>query len=472
MGGSSIICDVWLDDCLDEITMTLPLSFSCDSYTADWETGEITFAYSSRLENGTEYHFTETLTVPLPEDKSRTLHPAIERMCEMIHMTLGVSYFKMFGPTVITHPYTFSSEQVAYWELLYTHGLGEYYYTNQLDYRGKVRVEGRVGDVQSVELHSSQKALVLHGGGKDSIVSVEVIKKAGIEFDLFAVNHSGIQKGVADVMHKPIYTIVRKIDQQLIDMSKAGEVYTGHVPISAVYATLAMLYALLHGYTYVVTSNEESAVYGNISYLDMIVNHQWSKSQVFESATRAYLSSICGNSLDFFSLLRPLYEIRIAQLFSKFSEYFEVFSSSNHNFTISSDGKSQRWDVEFSKGKVEFVWALLSAFLSKEDMLRTFQIDVFSREDRLPIFQQLLGEKDVKPLDCVGTPEETIVALYLCYNRGEWNDTPIMMYFIHEVLPKHKDAIDSYTSYVMEWGDDSHIPHHFTNALRDMLATV
>lgn len=451
--------------------MPKPVSFSCTSYTADWSTGVLTFSYETHLEDGVTHTFTETLHVPLPSDLQRTTQPAVERMCEMIHLTLGVSYFKVFGPTVITHPYVFTQEQTDYWKLLYTHGLGEYYYTNSLDFRD-VQIEGVIGDGEVTPVELSERSLILHGGGKDSIVSVEIAKKADMDFDLFAVNHSGIQEAVAEVIGKPIHTIKRQVDMHMVELSKSGTVYNGHVPISAVYASLAMLYAVLHDYAHIIVSNEESAVYGNVDYLGIHVNHQWSKSQAFESATRGYLASICGTSLQFFSLLRPLYEIRIAQLFATFPQYFEHFSSSNHNFTLSHDGKKKRWDVDFSKGKVEFVWALLSAFLSKQDMLRIFEEDIFSREDRLHVFKQLLGEEDIKPLDCVGTPEETIYALYLCYQRGEWNDAPIMTYFVNDVLPKHVAQMDEYKSLVMGYGDDSHIPDTFRRALKSMLETL
>ncbi len=446
-----------------------PKAFFFTTYTADWDTGTLTFSYRTELEDGIRHDFTETLQIPGTIDRSRAEHPSVLRVCEMIHMTLGVSYFKMFGPTEIIHPYAFSPEQARYWELLYTQGLGEYYYTNQLDFEGLVHVASTGTSEIDTLLPLRDRALILHGGGKDSIVSVEIAKKAGIDFDLFAINEYDIQKSVAEVIGKQTCSVKRTVDQHMIDLNKEGNVYNGHVPISAVYASVAFLYALLFDYAYVVVSNERSAVYGNVQYKGMMVNHQWSKSQEFESVTRAYLAGITGKQLEFFSLLRPLYEIRIAQLFSRFPQYFEVFSSSNHNFTIDQSGKKRRWNTDFSKGKVEFVWALLSAYLPKDDMLRIFEEDIYSRLDCLEKFQELLGMKDIKPLDCVGTPEEMIVAMYHCMQRGEWNDTPIMRYFIETVLPLKQEQIDDFITECMSYDDDSHIPAVFTSALSAIL---
>ncbi len=449
----------------------IPKSFTFTKYTADWTAGILTFSYATELVDGTKHEFTETLQIPGVIDIQRASHPSVARVCEMIHMTLGVSYFKLFGPSEIVHPYSFTPSQASYWELLYTQGLGEYYYTNGLDFQGRVHFAASEGVKQSDVLPPQQRALILHGGGKDSIVSVEIAKKAGMDFDLFAVNEYDIQKAVAEIIGKKTCSIKRTVDQHMIELNKEGNVYNGHVPISAVYATVAFLYALLFDYAFVVVSNELSAVYGNVMYKGMNINHQWSKSQEFESATRSYLAGIVGDSLQFFSLLRPLYEIQIAKIFTNYPQYFEVFSSSNHNFTLDQSGEKRRWSVEFSKGKVEFVWALLSAFLPKSEMLRIFQEDIYSRIDCLDRFKELLGVKDIKPLDCVGTPQEVIVAMYLCSLRGEMNETPVMKYFLEEVLPSRIESIQDDLAECFRYGDDSHLPEAFKSALSAILKT-
>jgi hypothetical protein len=51
----------------------------------------------------------------------------------------------------------------------------------------------------------------------------------------------------------------------------------------------------------------------------------------------------------------------------------------------------------------------------------------------------LLGVVDIKPFDCVGTPEEVIVAFYLASKQGEYRDDVVMEFFEKEVLPKVED---------------------------------
>lgn len=440
--------------------------FDFSSYTADWATGKLSFTYTIGLEDGTVHPFTETLTFDQSIPTDRVHHQCVTQLLEMIHLTLGVSYFKLFGPTEIRHHYLLDAQQAEYWNTFYTQGMGEYYYVNTLLFEGKVTFEVTQNAPRAHEniLELQNKSLVLHGGGKDSATSVEIVKKAGIEFDLFAMNGYDIQLAMAETMGKKLALIKRTIDPRIIELNQSGNVYNGHVPIAAIYSVLALMYAVIYDYRYVIVSNEKSAVYGNVEYEGMTINHQWDKSMEYEALLRNYVKHSVAANVDYFSLLRPLYEIHIVKIFTQFTQYFEVFSSSNHNFKINNDGKKKRWDTEYSKGKVEFVWALFSAFLSKQDMIRIFQEDIYSDLQLLPKFEELLGVKDIKPLECVGTPDEMKVAMYMCYERNEFNDTPIMQYFISEILPTLQD-IDALKSEVFSYGDDSYIPMVFKEAL-------
>jgi UDP-N-acetyl-alpha-D-muramoyl-L-alanyl-L-glutamate epimerase len=445
-----------------------PKYFEFTTTTADWESGELSFSYRVELENGTVHEFSEKLVLPEPVEQSKGASPAVQAALRLVHMLLGTSYFKLFGPAEIRHHYRISELEADYWNTMYTQGMGEYYYVNDLEFEGRVSFPFEVGyqpEMPEGRMEVGNRALIMHGGGKDSIVSVEIARKAGVEFDLFAMNESDIQQAVAGVMGEKTSAIKKTIDPRLIELNKAGTVYNGHVPIAAIYSALAVLYGLLRGYRYVVVSNEHSATYGNVDYKGLKVNHQWDKSESYEDLFRSYLKQNITSDLEFFSLLRPLYEIKIAEIFSHFPQYFEAFSSSNHNFLLDSSGIKKRWSVDYSKGKVEFVWAILSAFLPRREMLRIFQEDIYARADVLDKYKELLGVKDIKPLECVGTPEETQVAMYLAHKRGEFEDTPVMRYFVSDVLPTIQNTIAALTNDAFSYGDDSRIPSPFKEAL-------
>ena len=444
--------------------------FEICTFIVDHPTGRILFSYKIHMTSGKHIEFTEELTLPKPLDESLTNEPSVMKTLSALHMLLGTSYFKMYAPELITHPYTLSKIEADFWHSIYTKGMGEFYYVNNLDPWKLQPFE--YNTLQSPPLlleHKTRpnlqlKALVLHGGGKDSLTSVEIVRDSGVNFDLFSLNISPIQELAAQAVSQDVRVVKRVVDQHMVEMTQSGQAYTGHVPISVIYAFVALLYALIHGYDSIIASNEAGADYGNVNYHGMQVNHQWAKSLEAERLTQQYISNVITENVSYFSLLRPFHEIKIVEMFSRFEKYFTSFSSSNHHFTIQ-DGKSLRWDLSYSKGKVEFVFALFAAFLPKEKVMTIFEEDLFARSDVLPRYQELLGRKGVKPLDCVGTSEETAVAMYVAHQGGEYKGEPVMSYFEKEILPSVSGNIKKMQDQVLSYGNDSGIPGIFKDAL-------
>lgn len=435
--------------------------FSISSYHIDYISNKIDFKYENFLEDGEILSFVDTITFPFQLIEDEMQRVDVKAALVAIHMIIGTSYFKMYAAQKITHPYQLTTDQAAFWNTMYIQGMGEFYYTNNIDFRDCTYFTPaeNTSNVTPQSAFSSEKALILHGGGKDSLVSVELTKTAKIEYDLFCLNKSSIQEIAAKAVGKELLYVDRKLDDGMLSKTRSGEVLNGHTPIVTVYACVAVLYALLGKYSFVVASHEASANYGNIDYLGMTVNHQWDKSLEAELLIQQYISQNITCDVTYFSLLRPYHELKIVQIFSHYPQYFTKFSSSNHNFT-QEEGKSSRWDLTYSKGKVEFVFALFSAWVSKDSMLQIFEDNYFDHAELLQKYKELLGIVGVKPLDCVGTPEETSLALLMASERGEYKDTPIMKYFESEVLPKlNRDQLNRA---VLSYGDDSHIPKLFT----------
>lgn len=445
--------------------------FTISSYHIDYEKNHIDFVYETHLEDGEILTSVDSLTLPFHLDGHDMERVDIKAALEAIHMIIGTSYFKMYAPKKIVHPYAFKPEQATFWNTMYTQGMGEYYYVNAIDFRkyALFSSDNKESSSHLSSFFSSDKALVLHGGGKDSIVSVEIAKKAEMDFDIISLHKSHIQELAAEAIGKKLINVERKLDQQMLAKTKSGEVLNGHTPIVTVYAFIAVLYALINKYSYIVASHEASANYGNVEYLGMQVNHQWDKSIDAEKLIQTYIAHNITCDVTYFSLLRPLHELTIVEIFTHYPQYFTKFSSSNHNFT-QVDGTSSRWDLTYSKGKVEFIFALFSAWVTKDTMLHIFDDIYFDHNELLQRYKELLGVVGVKPLDCVGTPEETALALYLASKNGEYSDSPIMKYFESEVLPKLN--IDELKNEVFAYGDDSCIPDQFKQALKSMLTNT
>lgn len=58
-----------------------------------------------------------------------------------------------------------------------------------------------------------------------------------------------------------------------------------------------------------------------------------------------------------------------------------------------------------------------------------FGADLFTHKRLLPLFRQILGIEGFKPLDCVGEPEEIILAMQYARRRGEYLNEPAMQLF-------------------------------------------
>lgn len=184
-------------------------------------------------------------------------------------------------------------------------------------------------------------------------------------------------------------------------------------------------------------SNEKSANEGNTIMDGLSINHQRSKSEQFESAFGQYIVQYISPDLKYFSLLRGMYEIKIAQLFSHYFDYFDTFSSCNNNFKLIEEHKTTDLRRCGICPKCAFVYSILRPFLADEEMMSIFGQDLYANEQLLPLYEQLLGIDGIKPFECVGTNEEVTYAMYLhyLYIKDTCPFPPIIAMFVQKVLP-------------------------------------
>src|SRR5699024_822506 len=82
-------------------------------------------------------------------------------------------------------------------------------------------------------IRDGRRVLVAVGGGKDSIVSIEGLRRAGYDVGLFAVNSYEPIEATAAVAGLPLHVARRTLDPTLFDFNAAGAP-NGHVPVTAV----------------------------------------------------------------------------------------------------------------------------------------------------------------------------------------------------------------------------------------------
>ncbi len=274
-----------------------------------------------------------------------------------------------------------------------------------------------------------RRALVPVGGGKDSLVTVDTLTRAGEAFTLFAVNPKGPIRATLDAGAAPAITVTRTLDPELFRLNAAGA-FNGHVPITAIVALAALTAAVWHGFDRVVLSNERSADVGNVGD----VNHQWSKSSAFEGLLRRELARAVSLDLDLFSLVRPLSEIAVAERFARSFRWDDVFSSCNRNFHLTGDGPAGRWCRDCPKCR--FVFLALAPFLRRDRILAIFGGDVLDDPAQIEGFRELAGFAGHKPFECVGETGEAAAALAVLSRRWPWSETAVLKALEPELAPE------------------------------------
>ena len=347
----------------------------------------------------------------------------IDRLVFDIGMVELVSYWKCAcPPTVRVLCGGLTEAQIAFWKKLYWNGLGEFYYTNGISETPEafmqfgvvVRADGipRSSEFGTNDCVSQLRPLtsdlgtylVPVGGGKDSVVTLELLRRAGKSIRPLIMNPRGATVECARVAGFPmdeVLVIRRTIDPTLLELNKQGYL-NGHTPFSAMLAFYTRLASVLSGVPNVALSNENSANESTVA--GSYVNHQYSKSLEFEDDFRAY-----APDFRYFSFLRPLSELQIAMLFSRFTQYHDVFRSCNVG------SKQDIWCGHCAK--CLFAYIILSPFIAPERLNQIFGKPLLDDLTLEHEFLQLIGEAETKPFECVGTVSEVRQALAMTIRR-------------------------------------------------------
>lgn len=396
-------------------------------------TGTIRFSYAVIRRHAT-LEFTEKLILPRFSPARQAASAELEhRLYDQLLLMLGVSYWKLYCPGAIdTGAVTLTAPQATFWNTVYTKGLGEFFYKNKIDFRGLVQFPYRgTSSPAPVSCPADDRCLVQLGGGKDSVVTSELLVRQKRPFVFACLNPKPVHERMAKLIGNPLVTAKRVIDPRLLELNRMGDVYNGHVPISAIYAFVDLILAALGGYRYIIASNEESANYGNVTYLGDQINHQWSKSSEFEQLFIDYVARFITSDITYFSLLRPLTEIHIVKLFAGFPKYFGVFTSCNTNFRIAKE-PARLWCGACPK--CAFVFLLLAAYLPRQMVFEIFGKDLFTDFSLLSTFKALLGLGAFKPFECVGTPAESRFALWTVMEKDTY-EADVIIKTLQLLLP-------------------------------------
>lgn len=367
--------------------------------------------------------FTERLTFPAGGQHDVVATPVFQRLLNLTALVLGVSYFKLTAPLRIAPSFALSAAELAFALDVYENGLGEFYARNNLKRFGLIRIDAPLADFTALAPSLKDRALLPIGGGKDSLVSEELLAAAGVDFTPFAVNPKGPILGSTDKIGRPPLYVTRTLDPTMLLLSKQPGYYNGHVPSTAINSMIAALTALLFSYNRIILSNERSASEGNVEFDGREANHQHSKSLDFERLIAGILADATGGALGYFSLLRPYSEARIAALFARETRFDHVFSSCNENFKLAGNA-GPLWCGKCPK--CHFVFLIFAPVMDKARLIGIFGQNLLAQASHEHSFRELTGLAGQKPWECVGEIEEAAACLYALTSRSEWADEPIV----------------------------------------------
>ena len=384
--------------------------FLYNSYSIIHKEDAIHIEYEFEIPNLTK--FNPSLKILKKDFKIKNLDSKyVENMVFHIGLIELISYWKCTcSPNVIIKCGFLNEEQINWWKKLYFYGLGELFYTNKIktNMQDFMNIEciQTCNNIEYEKIESESNGYIIPvGGGKDSVVTLELLKNLEEDNCAFIINPKPTTlecAKIAGFTDDKIIEVYRVLDKKIIDLNAKGFI-NGHTPFSAMLAFVSYFVAYLLSKKYIALSNEDSANESNV--IGEKVNHQYSKSFEFECDFEEYVEKYLKAPVKYFSFLRPLNELQIAKIFSKYEQYHKVFKSCN----VGSKGENWKWCCECAK--CLFPYIILSPYLYKEKLVDIFGIDLYEKKELLNIFNDLLGKGENKPFECVGTYEEVNFAV-------------------------------------------------------------
>lgn len=440
--------------------------FTYEKFLIEKSVEEIKLTYFFILSEGLV--FKPTITIP-KKNLNFVVDIDDERLKNIVFhigMVELISYWKCTcSPKVVLKAGALNETQQKWWQKLFYKGLGEFLYINEINVNMHefVNFENCNAEIYAKnEFNLKQENIIPIGGGKDSLVSLEILSALKDKNTCLILNPRGAtidSATLAGYNMNEVFEIERKIDPLLLELNSEGFL-NGHTPFSALLAFICVLSAFLLGKKYIVLSNEDSANESNIENTD--INHQYSKSFEFESDFNTYVKDFINDEVAYFSLLRPLTELQIARLFTQNKKYLSIFKSCNVG------SKTNTWCGACSK--CLFVYIMLSPFLKTHELTKIFAKELFADESLLYTFNQLIGIESVKPFDCVGTREEVNASLQMTIEKYQESKLPLpylLKYYSEKIA---KPVCDDAVSLLNHYNEENFLPKEHKELLYKSLA--
>jgi hypothetical protein len=332
----------------------------------------------------------------------------LDRALWLAWVLAGTSYYKAFPTREVKLPTALDAWQVRFLDTVYQEGLGQFAYENGLTREDLAHFAGD-GERLTATTYAGDGVLSLQSGGKDSLLVADLLERQGVDYQPWFVASGEHHPRVLDGLAKPLAAARREIDRAGLAWAAEAGGLNGHVPITYILQSYALVQAILSGRRQVLVAVGQEGVEPHAEIGDLAVNHQWSKTWPAEQLFAEYVRRYISPDLQIGSPLRQLSEVKIAQLFAERSwgRFGRQFSSCNvANYRQNADNRELKWCGNCPK--CANMYLMFAPFVAAEELKALFEgQDLFTKQSLDYTYRGLLGVDGVmKPFECVGSVEE------------------------------------------------------------------
>lgn len=374
------------------------MSFKFLGYELDKKTGLASFNYQSEDDKLTEKVQFEVEPGEIDEE-------ALNRAMFLAFIAIGTSYYKARAGQEVELETELTKEQANFFTKMYQEGMSQFAFENGLTRDNLAKFEAKRSESRPVgPAELSEKSLVTISGGKDSLLSAEIISEGDAEWRAMYITAQESYPSIIDKFGKPI--IVRRfIDKE--GLKKIGGM-NGHVPVTIINEAISLVQAILINANHVEFGIGEEGIEPHAFIGDLPVNHQWSKTPEAQDLIHQYVKRFIASNLSVGSMLSRYSELEIAEMFAKkcWKKYGTEFSSCNvANYKQDADNRTLKWCGKCAKCANSYL--LFAPFVPCAEQKKLFGHDLFEDPELTRIFMGLLGVDGVmKPFECVASTTE------------------------------------------------------------------
>lgn len=373
--------------------------------------------------------FRETYEFPV----AVAIDPGTAGVLDLLAMVAAVSYAKAFAPCVVSAPalaLTRAGRELV--ESAYGDGMAEFAHHTGIEEPVRldaVEVREAPPGIAGAVAPAGGGVLVPIGGGRDSCVVATAL--APLRPMLLSIGGSDAARRVAAASGAELVVVDRAIDAQILELNAAGAP-NGHVPITAITMLASTVAAASLGAGCVVMANEASASNPTRSIGGRSINHQHSKSAVFETLLHAALGSV-GSRVVCVSALRNRSDTEIARVFARRCAHLHAdFVSCNRANLRDASRRSVRWCGECPKCRS--ICLSLAPHMDPAAVAGIFGRDLLDDDRATEGFADLCHDER-KPFECVQTVAEARASLAILAGSEQWAGHRVVRALAHLAGP-------------------------------------